>query len=223
MDPDIDAEATYDPDNFSFPHGTHLCAMEVDTETGATTMRKYVCVDDIGTIVNPLIVEGQVHGGLVQGIAQALWEEAEFDENGTLVTGSFVDYTLPTAADTISFVTDHTTSPSTTNTSGTKGVGEAGTIASTPAVVNAIVDALRPFGVNDIPCRARPSGCGRRSSRPAPGAEATEPSAAALRGGRAEPGSRHRPTEGGRSDPRPVRLRRPGLRRGGPRGSRRGR
>ena len=96
MEPTIDADATFDPDNFSFPHGTHLCAMEVDTETGATTMRKYVCVDDIGVIINPLIVEGQVHGGLVQGIAQALWEGAEYDEQGTLVTGSFVDYTLPT-------------------------------------------------------------------------------------------------------------------------------
>jgi carbon-monoxide dehydrogenase large subunit len=126
----------------------------VDTETGATTMRKYVAVDDIGTIINPLIVSGQVHGGLVQGIAQALWEEAVFDESGTLVTGSFVDYTLPTAADTISFDIDHTTSPSTTNSLGTKGVGEAGTIASTPAVVNAIVDAVRHLGVDDIamPC-----------------------------------------------------------------------
>ncbi|KGN38278.1 xanthine dehydrogenase family protein molybdopterin-binding subunit [Knoellia subterranea] len=154
VEPSLDADATYDPVNFSFPHGTHLCAMEVDTETGATKMRKYVCVDDIGVIVNPLIVEGQVHGGLVQGIAQALWEGAEYDEQGTLVTGSFVDYTLPTAADTISFVTDHTTSPSTYNSLGTKGVGEAGTIASTPAVVNAIVDALRPMGINDIamPC-----------------------------------------------------------------------
>jgi aerobic carbon-monoxide dehydrogenase large subunit len=153
-EPSIDADATYDPVNFSFPHGTHLCAMEVDTETGATTMRKYVCVDDIGKIINPLIVEGQVHGGLVQGIAQALWEGAEYDDQGTLVTGSFVDYTLPTAADTISFVTDHTTSPSTTNTLGTKGVGEAGTIASTPAVVNAIVDAVRHLGVTDVqmPC-----------------------------------------------------------------------
>ncbi|MEO8828301.1 xanthine dehydrogenase family protein molybdopterin-binding subunit [Lapillicoccus sp.] len=154
MEPSIDASSTYDPVDFSFPHGTHLCAMEVDTETGESRMRSYVCVDDVGVIVNPLIVEGQIHGGLVQGIAQALWEGAEFDDNGTLVTGSFVDYTLPTAADTISFVSDHTTSPSTTNTLGTKGVGEAGTIASTPAVVNAIVDALRPMGINDIlmPC-----------------------------------------------------------------------
>ena len=156
VEPGLDAEATYDPVNFSFPHGTHLCAMEVDTETGATTMRSYVCVDDIGVVVNPLIAEGQVHGGLVQGIAQALWEGAEYDENGTLVTGSFVDYTLPTAADTISFVTDRTVSPSTTNTLGTKGVGEAGTIASTPAVVNAIVDALRPMGVQDVPMPCTP-------------------------------------------------------------------
>ncbi|WP_310962317.1 xanthine dehydrogenase family protein molybdopterin-binding subunit [Nocardioides terrisoli] len=154
MEPSLDSEATYDPVNFSFPHGTHLCAMEVDTETGATRMRKYTCVDDIGTVINPLIVEGQVHGGLVQGIAQALWEEAVYDDSGTLVTGSFVDYTLPTSADTISFETDHRSTASTTNTLGTKGVGEAGTIASTPAVVNAVVDALRPFGVDDVtmPC-----------------------------------------------------------------------
>lgn len=154
VEPTIDADATYDPVDFSFPHGTHLCAAEVDTETGQVTMRRYVCVDDVGNIMNPLIVEGQVHGGLVQGIAQALWEEAVYDEQGTLVTGSFVDYTLPTSADTISFVTDNTTSPSSTNDLGAKGVGEAGCIASTPAVVNAIVDALRPLGVDDVrmPC-----------------------------------------------------------------------
>jgi carbon-monoxide dehydrogenase large subunit len=154
VEPNIDAEATYDPVNFNFPHGTHLCAMEVDTETGRVTMRKYVCCDDIGNIINPLIVSGQVHGGLVQGIAQALFEEAIYDDSGTLVSGSFVDYLLPTSADTISFDIDHTTSPSTTNTLGTKGVGEAGTIASTPAVVNAVVDAIRHLGVNDItmPC-----------------------------------------------------------------------
>jgi aerobic carbon-monoxide dehydrogenase large subunit len=154
VEPSIDAEATYDPVNFNYPHGTHLCAMEVDTETGAVKMRKYVCVDDIGNIVNPLIVSGQVHGGLVQGIAQALWEEAVYDDSGTLVSGSFVDYLLPTAADTISFDVEHTTTPSLTNTLGTKGVGEAGTIASTPAVVNAVVDAVRHLGVNDIqmPC-----------------------------------------------------------------------
>jgi carbon-monoxide dehydrogenase large subunit len=154
VEPSLDSDATYDPVNFNYPHGTHLCAMEIDTETGEARMRKYVCCDDIGNIINPLIVEGQVHGGLVQGIAQALWEEAVYDDAGTLVSGSFVDYTLPSAADTISFEVDHTTSPCTTNTLGTKGVGEAGTIASTPAVVNAIVDAVRHLGINDItmPC-----------------------------------------------------------------------
>ena len=156
MEPSIDAEATYDPVDFNYPHGTHLCAMEVDTETGAVKMRKYTCCDDIGVIVNPLIVAGQVHGGLMQGIAQALWEEAVYDEAGTLVSGSFVDYLLPTSADSISFDVVPVDNPSvcTTNTLGTKGVGEAGTIASTPAVVNAVVDAIRHLGINDIqmPC-----------------------------------------------------------------------
>jgi carbon-monoxide dehydrogenase large subunit len=153
-EPSLDSAATYDPVNFNFPHGTHLCAVEVDTETGQVTMRKYTCVDDVGVVINPLIVEGQVHGGLVQGIAQALFEDAVYDDNGTLVTGSFVDYTLPTAADLISFDVDHNSTACTTNSLGTKGVGEAGTIASTPAVVNAVVDALRPFGVHDVtmPC-----------------------------------------------------------------------
>lgn len=154
VEPSLDSDATFDPVNFNYPHGTHLCAMEVDTETGAVKMRKYTCVDDIGNVINPLIAAGQVHGGLVQGIAQALWEEAVYDDSGTLVSASFVDYLVPTAADTISFDVDHTTTPALTNTLGTKGVGEAGTIASTPAVVNAVVDAIRHLGVNDIqmPC-----------------------------------------------------------------------
>ncbi len=156
MEPSIDADATFDPENFSFPHGTHLCAVDVDTETGRVDIRKYVCVDDVGTQINPLIVEGQVHGGLAQGIAQALFEEAVFDEAGNLTTGTFVDYTPPSAADLPSFVTDHTVTPSTSNALGVKGVGEAGTIASTPAVINAVVDALRQFGVNDIRMPATP-------------------------------------------------------------------
>ena len=150
IEPSIDADATFDPENFSYPHGTHLCAVEIDTETGKVHVRKYVCVDDIGKVVNPLIAEGQVHGGLAQGIAQALWEEARHDESGTLTTATFVDYTLPTAADMPHFTTDMTESPSTSNPLGVKGVGEAGTIASTPAVINAVVDALRPWGVDDI-------------------------------------------------------------------------
>jgi carbon-monoxide dehydrogenase large subunit len=146
----LDADATFDPDNFSFPHGTHLCAVDVDTETGRATIRRYVCVDDIGTVVNPMIVEGQVHGGLAQGIAQALYEEARHDESGTLTTATLVDYTIPSAADLPSFTTDRTQSPATGNDMGVKGVGEAGTIASTPAVVNAVVDALRPWGIDDV-------------------------------------------------------------------------
>lgn len=150
VEPNLDSEAAYDPENFSFPHGTHLCAAEVDTETGRVGLRSYVCVDDVGTVVNPMIVEGQVHGGLVQGIAQALYEEAIHDETGTLMTASFADYLVPSSADMPSFVTDRTETASTTNELGVKGVGEAGTIASTPAVVNAVVDALRHKGVDDI-------------------------------------------------------------------------
>jgi aerobic carbon-monoxide dehydrogenase large subunit len=156
VDRSLDADATFDPDTFSFPHGTHLCAVEVDTETGGTTIRKYVCVDDVGAVVNPLIVEGQVHGGVVQGVAQALFEEAVHDDAGTLVSGTLVDYLVPSAADVPSFDTDRTETPSSTNPLGVKGVGEAGTIASTPAVVNAIVDALRPMGVNDVPMPCSP-------------------------------------------------------------------
>jgi carbon-monoxide dehydrogenase large subunit len=154
VEPSLDSEATYDPENFSFPHGTHLCATEVDTETGAVKIRSYVCVDDIGVVVNPLIAEGQVHGGLAQGIAQALYEEAIHDESGTLTTATFADYLLPSAVDLPSFTTDRTETPSTSNPLGVKGVGEAGTIASTPAVVNAVVDAVRHLGVSDIemPC-----------------------------------------------------------------------
>ncbi|ADJ43681.1 carbon-monoxide dehydrogenase large subunit [Amycolatopsis mediterranei S699] len=150
VEPSLDSDATFDPENFSFPHGTHLCAAEVDTETGRIKLRSYVCVDDVGVAVNPLIVEGQVHGGLAQGIAQALFEGTEHDESGTLTTGTFADYLLPSAADLPSFTTDRTETPSTTNPLGAKGVGEAGTIASTPAVVNAVIDAVRHFGVDDI-------------------------------------------------------------------------
>jgi len=156
VEPSLDSDATFDPDNFSFPHGTHLCAVDVDTQTGMTKIRKYVCVDDVGVPINPLIVDGQVHGGVAQGIAQALFEEAVYDDDGNLTTGTFVDYTLPSAADLPSFTTDRTDTPSTSNPLGVKGVGETGTIASTPAVVNAIVDALRPFGVNDVRMPATP-------------------------------------------------------------------
>ena len=130
--------------------------MEVDTETGKVKIRSYVCVDDVGIQINPMIVEGQVHGGVAQGIGQALFEGAQYDSDGNLLTASLADYLIPSAADLPSFVTDHTVTPSTTNPLGTKGVGEAGAIASTPAVINAVVDALRPLGITDVPMPATP-------------------------------------------------------------------
>ena len=153
-DPVLDGESTFDPDAFSYPHGTHLCAVEVDTQTGFVEVRSYVAVDDVGRVVNPLIVDGQIHGGVTQALAQALYEEAVYDAGGNLVTGSMVDYLLPAAPDVPPFTTDRTETPSPTNPMGAKGAGEAGTIAATPAVVNAVVDALRPFGVTDVqmPC-----------------------------------------------------------------------
>jgi len=156
VEPTLQAESTVDPQDFSYPHGTHLAAMEVDTETGKVTLRKYVCVDDVGNQVNPMIVEGQVHGGLAQGIAQAMYEGAIYDEDGNLMTASLADYTLPSAADLPSFITSTTTTPSTTHPLGTKGVGEAGAIASTPAIMNGIVDAIRHLGVNDVLMPATP-------------------------------------------------------------------
>jgi carbon-monoxide dehydrogenase large subunit len=154
MQPVLTADHIVDPETFSYPHGTHLCAVEVDTETGRAKIRTYVAVDDVGKVVNPMIVDGQVHGGVAQGIAQALYEEAVYDDDGNLITGTMVDYLVPTAVDLPAFVTDRTETPATTNPLGVKGVGEAGTIASTPAVVNAVVDAVRQYGVSDVqmPC-----------------------------------------------------------------------
>ena len=154
MEPSLDSDATFDPENFSYPHGTHLCAVDVDTETGFVKIRKYVAVDDVGKVINPLIVDGQVHGGLAQGIAQALYEEGVYDADGNLTTTTLADYLVPSAPDLPTFHTDRTETPATTNPLGVKGVGEAGTIASTPAVVGAVVDALRPLGINDVrmPC-----------------------------------------------------------------------
>jgi aerobic carbon-monoxide dehydrogenase large subunit len=156
VEPSLDSDATFDPTTFSFPHGTHLCAVEVDTQTGRVRIRKYVAVDDVGRVINPLIVEGQVHGGVAQGIAQALYEHAVYDDSGTLLTGSFVEYTMPSSADLPELISDRTETPATSNALGVKGVGEAGAIAATPAVVNAVVDALRPYGVDDVPMPCTP-------------------------------------------------------------------
>ena len=156
VEPTLQGEATVDPEDFSYPHGTHLAAMEVDTETGKVTLRKYVAVDDVGVQVNPMIVEGQVHGGLAQGIGQALYEGAFYDEDGLPLNANLSTYLIPAAPDLPSFITDRTVTPSTTHPLGTKGVGEAGAIASTPAIINGIVDALRHLGVNDVAMPATP-------------------------------------------------------------------
>ncbi len=156
VEPTLQGEATVDPEDFSYPHGTHLAAMEVDTETGKVTLRKYVAVDDVGVQVNPMIVEGQVHGGLAQGIAQALYEGAFYDEDGLPLNANLSTYLIPAAPDLPSFITYRTETPSTTHPLGTKGVGEAGTIASTPAIINGIVDALRHMGVTDMAMPATP-------------------------------------------------------------------
>ena len=156
MEPNLTAETSYDPPNFTFPFGTHVCVVEVDEETGQIDLLNYVAVDDCGNQVNPLIVEGQVHGGIVQGLAQALFEEAVYDEQGNLLTSTLADYLVPSAAEMPSFTLDSTVTPSPSNPLGVKGVGEAGTIAAAQAAINAVVDALRPLGVTDMRMPASP-------------------------------------------------------------------
>jgi len=156
MEPNLQEQCTFDPPNFAFPFGTHVAVVEVDTDTGGVRLRSYIAVDDCGTQVNPMIVEGQVHGGIVQGVAQALWEEAHYDDDGILRNPSLMDYLVPSAAEVPSFVVDSTVTPSTSNPLGVKGVGEAGTIGSAAAVINAICDALSPYGVTDIEMPASP-------------------------------------------------------------------
>jgi aerobic carbon-monoxide dehydrogenase large subunit len=156
VEPNLSAQVTYDPPNFVFPFGTHVAVVEVDEETGEVTLRDYAAVDDCGPQVNPMIVEGQLHGGIVQGVAQALWEEAVYDDDANLRNASLLDYLVPSAAELPSFKLDHTVTPSPTNELGVKGIGEAGTIGSAPAVINALVDALSPLGITDIIMPARP-------------------------------------------------------------------
>jgi carbon-monoxide dehydrogenase large subunit len=156
MEPNLEAHTTYDPPNFSWPFGTHICVVEVDTETGQVDVLKYVAVDDCGNQINPLIVEGQVHGGVIQGLAQALYEVAAYDEDGNLRNATMADYLIPAASDVPPVTTAHTITPSPTNSLGVKGIGEAGTIGAAPAVINAVVDALSHLGITDIPMPASP-------------------------------------------------------------------
>jgi carbon-monoxide dehydrogenase large subunit len=146
----LEASMFYDPPNFTYPFGAHICSVEVDPETGEIDLQKYFAVDDCGNVINPLLVDGQVHGGIVQSIGQALFEETVYDEQGQLITGEFTDYAIPRASDIPHLVTGRTVTPSPVNPMGVKGVGEAGTIGATPALVNALVDALSPLGVTHV-------------------------------------------------------------------------
>jgi carbon-monoxide dehydrogenase large subunit len=156
MEPGLEATATYDPPNFSWPAGAHAAVVEVDVETGDTRLVRYVAVDDVGAPVNPMIVDGQVHGGVAQGIAAALYEEGIYDKDGNLATTTMTTYLVPSAKELPSFETDLTSTESPTNPLGVKGVGETGTIAAAPAVINAVVDALGHLGVVDIQMPATP-------------------------------------------------------------------
>ncbi len=156
MEPTLEATTFFDPSNFVWPFGAHVCVVEVDQETGALRILRYVAVDDCGRRINPLVVDGQIQGGIAQGIAQALFEEVVYDQEGQLKTGTLIDYAIPTAVELPRFETDATVTPSPTNPLGVKGVGEAGTIAASAAVINAVVDALQPFGVKDVDMPASP-------------------------------------------------------------------
>ncbi|HEY7411287.1 MAG TPA: molybdopterin cofactor-binding domain-containing protein [Vicinamibacteria bacterium] len=150
LEPGLEASAFFDPPNFVYPFGAHIAVVEVDAETGAVALQRYVAVDDCGRVINPMIVEGQIHGGIVQGIGQALWEAAVYDDSGQLLTGSMMDYALPKADAFPRFELGMTETPTTVNPLGVKGIGETGTIASTPAVYGAVMDALAPLGVKKV-------------------------------------------------------------------------
>ncbi len=156
LEPNLEAQYTYDPPNFSWPFGTHICVLEIDVETGKVEVLKYVAVDDCGVQINPLIVEGQVHGGVVQGLAQALYEEAVHDSDGNLKNGTLAEYLVPAACDVPSITTSFTVTPSPTNQLGVKGIGEAGTIGAAPAVMNAVIDALSGLGITHMDMPASP-------------------------------------------------------------------
>ena len=142
VEPGLIETSFFDPSNFSFPSGTHICEVEVDEETGETKLVKYTVVDDFGTVINPLVVEGQVYGGVAQGVGQALYENAHYDESGQLTSASYMDYTMPRADNFPQIALDYTCTPATSNPLGAKGCGEAGTIAAPAAVMNAVIDAI---------------------------------------------------------------------------------
>ena len=150
MEPGLEATTFFEPTNFTYPFGTHICVVEIDAETGDVKLVRYVAVDDCGNVINPLLVEGQVQGGIVQSVGQALFEEAVYDEQGQLITGELMDYALPRASDMCWIETERTVTPTPVNPMGVKGVGEAGTIGATPALAGAVADALAPFGIRHV-------------------------------------------------------------------------
>jgi carbon-monoxide dehydrogenase large subunit len=150
MEPGLVATAFYEPSNFTFPSGTHICVCEVDIETGEVKILRYVAVDDCGKVVNPLLVEGQIIGGIVQAFGQAMMERCVYDEHGQLLTGELTDYPIPKAHNAPKITVDRVETPSPVNPLGAKGVGEAGTIGATPAFINAVCDALEPLGIRHI-------------------------------------------------------------------------
>jgi len=156
VEPMLEGTAVFDPPNFTWPGGTHICVVEVDTQTGRTDIVRYVAVDDCGNVINPMIVEGQVHGGVAQGVAEALYEEAAYDEHGNLVSSNMTQYLVPSATEIPAMTLDRMVTPSTTNGLGVKGIGEAGTIAAPPTVVNAVIDAVSHLGVTSIDKPATP-------------------------------------------------------------------
>jgi len=150
LEPGLEATSFFDPTNFTYPFCTHIAVVEVDPATGQVEVKRYLAVDDVGNLINPMIVDGQIHGGVAQGIGQALYEGAVYDENGQLVTGSMMDYALPKARYLPMIETEQTVTPAPQNPLGVKGVGEIGAIASPAAIANAVVDALKPFGVTHL-------------------------------------------------------------------------
>ena len=157
LEPNLDATTFFDPPNFVFPFGCHVCEVEIDGDTGKISIERYTAVDDCGNVINPMIVDGQLHGGIAQGIAQALYEETVYDDDGQLLTGSLVDYMIPAATEIPRFELERTVTPSPTNPMGVKGIGEAGTIAASAAVVNAAVDALSDLGVRHLDMPMQPA------------------------------------------------------------------
>ncbi|MEM6805342.1 MAG: xanthine dehydrogenase family protein molybdopterin-binding subunit [Bacteroidota bacterium] len=150
LEPGLDFSSFYDPANFTYPFGTHIAVVEVDPETGKVDLKRFIACDDVGNVINPMIVDGQIHGGVAQGVGQALFEGAIYDDDGQLINGTYMDYTMPRADDLPSFEVDRTVTPCPHNPLGVKGAGEAGTIGSTPAVVNAVLDALSDYNISDI-------------------------------------------------------------------------